>query len=167
MKQHLVAAFTMAGTLALAPTTADARGGGHGGGGFHGGGFRGGFRGARFHGSFARAGAVGGIMGRGTLAGRGFRDDRRFGFHRGFGYGGLGLGLAAADFGDGYWPDYYYGGAAAPAYDYAPVAYDPTATAPAADPTASQVASCEARFKSYDPTTGTYLGYDGKRHLCA
>lgn len=191
MKHHLVAAITMAGALALAPATADARGGGHGGGGFHGGGFHGGgfggfhgggFRGAGFRGGFARAGAARGVaanrvtvrnvVGRGALAGRGFRDDRRFGFRRGFGYGGLGLGLglAASDFGYGYWPDYYYGGAAAPAYGYAPVAYDPAAPAPAADPTAtamsSQVASCEARFKSYDPATGTYLGYDGKRHPC-
>ncbi|WP_348273207.1 BA14K family protein [Methylobacterium sp. yr668] len=104
-------------------------------------------------------------MGRGSLASRGFRDDRRFSFRRGFGYGGLGLGLAAADFGYGYWPDYYYGGATAPAYSYVPVAYD----SPTADPTAtaSQIASCEAQFKSYDPTTGTYLGYDGKRHPCS
>jgi len=27
-------------------------------------------------------------------------------------------------------------------------------------------AFCEARFRSYDPATGTYLGYDGLRHPC-
>ncbi len=27
-------------------------------------------------------------------------------------------------------------------------------------------AGCEARFRSYDPATGTYLGYDGRRHRC-
>ena len=27
-------------------------------------------------------------------------------------------------------------------------------------------ASCEQRFKSYDPASGTYRGYDGKRHAC-
>jgi hypothetical protein len=28
------------------------------------------------------------------------------------------------------------------------------------------VAYCSQRFKSYDPASGTYLGYDGKRHAC-
>jgi hypothetical protein len=30
----------------------------------------------------------------------------------------------------------------------------------------SAVASCEARFRSYDPASGTYLGFDGMRHPC-
>jgi len=30
----------------------------------------------------------------------------------------------------------------------------------------SAVASCEERFQSYDPATGTYLGFDGMRHPC-
>jgi BA14K-like protein len=25
---------------------------------------------------------------------------------------------------------------------------------------------CRARFRSYDPASGTYLGFDGARHLC-
>jgi len=28
------------------------------------------------------------------------------------------------------------------------------------------IARCEARFRSYDRWSDTYLGYDGKRHLC-
>lgn len=28
------------------------------------------------------------------------------------------------------------------------------------------VQRCEARYKSYDASTNTYLGYDGKRHAC-
>jgi len=28
------------------------------------------------------------------------------------------------------------------------------------------VAYCEQRFRSYDPSTGTYLGFDGQRHPC-
>jgi hypothetical protein len=28
------------------------------------------------------------------------------------------------------------------------------------------VAYCMNRFKSYDPASGTYLGYDGNRHPC-
>ena len=31
---------------------------------------------------------------------------------------------------------------------------------------AGAVAYCEQRFKSYDPASGTYLGYDGERHPC-
>jgi hypothetical protein len=31
---------------------------------------------------------------------------------------------------------------------------------------ASDAAYCSQRFKSYDPTSGTYLGYDGIRHPC-
>jgi hypothetical protein len=27
-------------------------------------------------------------------------------------------------------------------------------------------ASCQARFRSFDPATGTYLGFDGRRHPC-
>jgi hypothetical protein len=33
-------------------------------------------------------------------------------------------------------------------------------------PTAREVAYCSQRFKSYDPASGTYLGYDGNRHAC-
>jgi hypothetical protein len=54
---------------------------------------------------------------------------------------GLGLGAAIAD--DGY------------AYDDAPAyGYD------------SGFARCEATFRSFDPDTGTYMGYDGRRHRC-
>ncbi len=28
------------------------------------------------------------------------------------------------------------------------------------------VAYCSQRFRSYDPASGTYLGYDGNRHAC-
>ena len=28
------------------------------------------------------------------------------------------------------------------------------------------VAYCMSRFRSYDPATGTYLGFDGLRHPC-
>jgi hypothetical protein len=28
------------------------------------------------------------------------------------------------------------------------------------------VAYCAQRYKSYDPASGTYLGYDGLRHPC-
>jgi BA14K-like protein len=28
------------------------------------------------------------------------------------------------------------------------------------------VAYCQQRFRSYDPSSGTYMGYDGLRHSC-
>jgi hypothetical protein len=30
----------------------------------------------------------------------------------------------------------------------------------------SEVADCQQRFRSYDPASGTYLGFDGMRHPC-
>ncbi len=49
----------------------------------------------------------------------------------------------------------------APIYNYVP----PTAVAPSHVPNAT-VAACEARFRSYNAATGTYLGFDGARHPC-
>jgi BA14K-like protein len=40
------------------------------------------------------------------------------------------------------------------------------AVAPRASSNAGQVAHCQQRFRSYDPASGTYLGYDGLRHPC-
>ena len=53
---------------------------------------------------------------------------------------------------------YYYGGEPYGLYGYAysPPVYEGDNT----------VAYCESRFKSYDPASGTYLGYDGDRHPC-
>ena len=39
--------------------------------------------------------------------------------------------------------------------------YGYAAPAPGGD-----VAYCAQRFRSYDPASGTYLGYDGLRHPC-
>jgi BA14K-like protein len=30
----------------------------------------------------------------------------------------------------------------------------------------NESSNCEARFRSFDPATGTYLGRDGQRHPC-
>ncbi|MGB7102400.1 MAG: BA14K family protein [Xanthobacteraceae bacterium] len=46
-----------------------------------------------------------------------------------------------------------------PIYDYAPQGLDQGLRGSAA-------ASCEARFRSYNPATGTYLGFDGAQHPC-
>jgi len=123
----------------------------------------GGLRGAGFHGN------------RGFYGGRGFYGNRGFyrgyGYRRGYGFGGLGLGLglglAAGSLGYGYYPgyygayypDYYYGG-------YAPVAYGYGPDAVRVSVGGDQAAYCARRFRSYDPRSGTYLGYDGLRHPC-
>jgi hypothetical protein len=43
-------------------------------------------------------------------------------------------------------------------YDYA--------QSPGAAPAAGSVAYCEARFRSFDPSTGMYRGFDGAMHPC-
>jgi hypothetical protein len=91
---------------------------------------------------------------------------------RGRGWAGFGPGLAAgAIIGGGIaaatspWGGYgYYGGYPAYGYDYgyagAPDGYV-TVTPGTSDP-----GYCARRFRSYDPASGTYLGYDGVRHPC-
>jgi hypothetical protein len=97
------------------------------------------------------------------------------------GHGGWGWGLggfaAGAIIGSAIAAPYYYGGypyaypyPAYPAYGYPP----PPAPAPyyggpaygAAAPGPGGDAYCAQRYKSYDPATGTFLGYDGQRHPC-
>ncbi|MGA7488380.1 MAG: BA14K family protein [Xanthobacteraceae bacterium] len=86
------------------------------------------------------------------------------GWRRGGGWGGVGAGFVAGAILGGalaapyYAPGPYY--AAPPPVYYAPPApaYGP--------PVADAEAYCMQRFKSYDPATGTYLGYDGLRHPC-
>lgn len=54
------------------------------------------------------------------------------------------------------------GGALAAPY-YAPPVYGAPAYGP---PPGDGVAYCMQRYKSYDPGSGTFLGYDGYRHPC-
>ena len=72
---------------------------------------------------------------------------RRY-YRRGYGSGALIGGLAAGAL---------IGGAIASQAQPAP-----TYAAPAGDATSY----CLQRFKSYDPASGTYLGFDGQRHPC-
>jgi len=76
-------------------------------------------------------------------------------------HGGWGWGAGAAGFAAGALvgsalaprPYYYYG---PPAY-----AYEPSPGYPD-----DAQAYCESRFRSYDPASGTYVGYDGRRRPC-
>jgi BA14K-like protein len=89
-----------------------------------------------------------------------------WGWHRGFGWGGavatgvIGGVLAAATaplWAPGYYdydPGYAYPPVPAPAYTYNYVA-------PGAD-----AGWCEAHYRSYNPATGMFLGYDGQYHPC-
>jgi hypothetical protein len=83
------------------------------------------------------------------------------GFWWGFGpafVGGAVVGgaLAAAPYYGPYGPyPYYYG---------PPVVYAPGYPAPGY--VGNGGTSCASRYKSYDPSTGTFLGHDGLRHPC-
>jgi hypothetical protein len=77
--------------------------------------------------------------------------------------GGLvGGALAAPYYGYGpYYPGPYYPGAYYPG-PYYPGHY---AAAPAYSNEGAE-GYCAQRFRSYDPSSGTYMGYDGQRHPC-
>jgi BA14K-like protein len=95
------------------------------------------------------------------------------GWHAGWGWPGavaagvVGGAVAAATaplWAPGYYdyaPGYVYGPSYSYNYDYAPYV--------AAGPIVAQnsgASYCASRFRSYDPASGTYLGYDGQRHPC-
>jgi hypothetical protein len=83
---------------------------------------------------------------------RNFSDFRR---HRGFRGSAFAFGFGPSYYDYGYdygYDDGYYGD---DAYAY---------VAPGA--VVADGGSCAQRFRSYDPSTGTYLGYDGLRHPC-
>src|SRR4051812_3435575 len=51
-------------------------------------------------------------------------------------------------------------------YYYGPGAYAPGYVYGSAVTEGDSVAYCQSRYRSYDPASGTYLGYDGMRHPC-
>jgi hypothetical protein len=61
---------------------------------------------------------------------------------------------------------YGYGYAPAPVYAAPPVYGAPPAPGYVAGPAGDAVAYCSQRYRSYNPATGTFLGYDGLRHPC-
>jgi hypothetical protein len=106
--------------------------------------------------------------GGGQFAQGGYRGDH--GGHRGYGRGvGFAVGLAAGSaLGYGYGGNYdpYYSGdsyAYNDYYDngYPGYGYSGDVLSSGVDPS-----YCAQRYQSYDPASGTYLGYDGVRHPC-
>jgi hypothetical protein len=65
-------------------------------------------------------------------------------------------------------PYYGYDGYYAPgyAYDYGEPDYGPPAYAPPAYASNDAEAYCASRFRSYNPVTQSYTGYDGLQHPC-
>jgi hypothetical protein len=86
--------------------------------------------------------------------GRNFRGDRRGGVGFGLAAGAL-AGAALGGYYGGYYgyDDGYYGDSYGPAYAYEGGDDD-------------GAGYCMQRYRSYDPNSGTYLGYDGLRHPC-
>jgi BA14K-like protein len=91
----------------------------------------------------------------------------RWGRGRGFGWGlGAGL-LGGAIVGGALAAPYYYGEPYY--YSYGEPYYPPAAYGPGYYPAPGNTGDasyCAGRYRSYDPGTGTYLGYDGVRHPC-
>jgi len=89
--------------------------------------------------------------------------------HHGGGFGrGLALGLGGAILGGALAGSYYYGRPRyygySGYYDYDDYDYGPTYYYGGGY--GGGEARCRATFRSYDPSTGTYTGYDGLTHRC-
>jgi hypothetical protein len=75
-----------------------------------------------------------------------------------------------------YSPGYIYSGSSGYVYSNAPGdsysnspgsnPYNAYAYSPGSSSSGNSVAYCQQRFRSYDPASGTYMGYDGQRHPC-
>jgi hypothetical protein len=63
-------------------------------------------------------------------------------------------------------PRYYDYGQGYTVVQPAPVYVDPPTTGTVYGGASADVSYCMQRFRSYDPASGTYLGYDGLRHPC-
>ena len=103
----------------------------------------------------------------GNWNGRNWDRDHDRRFHRGPGFA-FGFGPTYAPYSDDYaYNDYPYD---TYAYDYPTYndsyAYYDGGTAVVTDNSGNDQAYCMQRYRSYDPASGTFLGYDGMRHPC-
>jgi hypothetical protein len=191
----MLAALAISAAFAVA-TPVMAQRGSHGGGGWGGGthaggaSLGGGFRGAAMSSGGIRSAAVGNNFRNAqasiapSQAGRSFASPGRFtngyghdwrhGHRPGIGFAaglaaGSALGYGYGDYYDGYYGDDYayndydgyyndYYGSAEPGYAVSSPGYVISND--------DNSGYCAQRYKSYDPASGTYLGYDGQRHPC-
>ena len=146
-------------------------GGGHGGMSMGGGGMRMGGAGIRAGGGGQFAGArVGGgqQFAAGRVSGGNFNGGG-FGHHHHHHGGGFWPGVAAGAFVGGALASDYYGPYGYYGDDYYDNGYyddGGVAVVGAAPVEGDGSAYCAQRYRSYDPASGTYLGYDGMRHPC-
>lgn len=85
-------------------------------------------------------------------------------YNRNCGWGGCNNNNAGAAAAAGLVGGLILGAAAASAANQARQPQVYYAPGPAADP--NWISYCSAKYRSFDPRTGTYLGYDGLRHPC-
>jgi hypothetical protein len=86
---------------------------------------------------------------------------------RGRGWGrGIGAGIVGGAILGGMLAAPYYGYGPGPYYGYGPYAYEPGPYVYGPGYGGNAVAYCMQRFRSYDPNSGTYVGFDGLRHSC-
>jgi hypothetical protein len=86
---------------------------------------------------------------------------------RGRGWGrGVGAGIIGGAILGGMLAAPYYGHGPGPYYGPGPYAYEPGPYVYGPGYGGDAVAYCMQRFRSYDPNSGTYVGFDGLRHSC-
>jgi hypothetical protein len=121
-------------------------------------------------GGVGRPGGIGGVGGVGGVAGVGGPGRWNGGYWRpgyGLAAGAVGGAIAAGSYYGGYGYDngYYDPGYYGSSYYGSGYGYDPGYSTYSTSG-GQDAAYCAQRFKSYDPASGTYLGYDGIRHPC-
>jgi hypothetical protein len=95
----------------------------------------------------------------------GSASAQRWRGHRGSGWGAPIAGFAAGAIIGGALASRPYYGYPAYGYGYGYPVYDEPAYAYAPEG-GDAVGYCASRYRSYDPASGTFLGYDGLRHPC-
>ena len=115
--------------------------------------------------SQARGFKGGGFRGRRGAYGGGFRGRRGFGgpaygYRRGYGGRGYRYGGGGAAIGAG------VAGLAAGAILGSALAAQAQPAPVYAGVSPNAIAYCSQKYRSFDPASGTYLGFDGQRHAC-
>src|SRR6266852_6778189 len=126
--------------------------------GYSGGGWNGGYRYRRGGGGFIPGAVAGAVIGGALTSSYAYYGGPDYDSSYAY-YGGPGYASSYAYYGG---PGYY----GADYYDY-PYYDDSAVVAVAPAPVGDDaVAYCMQTYQSYDPASGTYLGYDGLRHPC-